>query len=189
VQVLNRVTWDNIIIPPEATELGWKDTRRVSPLEDTIVALRPIIPTLPFELPHSIRPLSPMSVICSMMGFNNVDPQGNPNNPIMNDLVNFGWVDVYHCHILSHDEMDMMRPVSVAPSPNMPDGLAFDKPAQTLTRNDNSINETQFLVQRLEDDCPTWADIGTSPSPFDQPDTPGFRSMVDPTYDAYTIYL
>ena len=35
VQLLNRVTWDNIIIPPDATELGWKDTVRVSPLEDT----------------------------------------------------------------------------------------------------------------------------------------------------------
>ena len=26
VQVLNRVTWDNIIIPTDPTELGWKDT-------------------------------------------------------------------------------------------------------------------------------------------------------------------
>ena len=47
VQVLNRVTWDNIIMPTDATELGWKDTVRISPLEDTIVALRPIIPELP----------------------------------------------------------------------------------------------------------------------------------------------
>ena len=60
VQILNRVTWDNIIIPTEASELGWKETIRVSPLEDTIVALRPIVPTLPFEIPNSIRPLSPM---------------------------------------------------------------------------------------------------------------------------------
>ena len=44
---INRVTWDNIIIPPDPTELGWKDTVRISPLEDTIVALRPIIPRLP----------------------------------------------------------------------------------------------------------------------------------------------
>ena len=29
---------------PTPTELGWKDTVRVSPLEDTIVALRPIVP-------------------------------------------------------------------------------------------------------------------------------------------------
>ncbi|TLN19933.1 hypothetical protein FDZ74_05780, partial [bacterium] len=37
VQLVNRVTWDNIIIPTEPSELGWKDTIRVSPLEDTIV--------------------------------------------------------------------------------------------------------------------------------------------------------
>ena len=35
VQILNRVTWDNIIKPPHPTELGWKETFRVSPLEDT----------------------------------------------------------------------------------------------------------------------------------------------------------
>ena len=148
VQVLNRVTWDNIIIAPEATELGWKDTVRISPLEDTIVALRPVIPTVPWELPNAIRPLSPMNVLGSMMGFNNIDPQGNPTNPIMNELVNFGWEYVYHCHILSHEEMDMMRPVSVALPPNAADVLVFDRATNTLTWNDNSINETQFLVQR-----------------------------------------
>ena len=63
VQVVNRVTWDNIIIPPEPTELGWKDTVRVSPLEDTIVALRPIVPVLPFAVPDSKRPLNPMMPI------------------------------------------------------------------------------------------------------------------------------
>ena len=59
VQMLNRVTWDNIVSPPDPTELGWKDTVRTSPLEDTIVALRPIIPALPFEVPNSVRPLNP----------------------------------------------------------------------------------------------------------------------------------
>ena len=57
VQLLNRVTWDNIIIPPEATELGWKDTVRVSPLEDTYFAIRPIIPVMPLgntkQYPHA----------------------------------------------------------------------------------------------------------------------------------------
>ena len=60
VQVLNRVTWDNIIIPPDKEELGWKDTVRMAPLEDTIVALRPIVPELPWEIPNSIRNLNPM---------------------------------------------------------------------------------------------------------------------------------
>ena len=63
VQLLNRVTWDNIIIPPDPTELGWKDTIRISPLEDTIVALRPVIPTLPFDLPNSIRKLNPIGAV------------------------------------------------------------------------------------------------------------------------------
>jgi FtsP/CotA-like multicopper oxidase with cupredoxin domain len=191
VQVVNRVTWDNIILAPEATELGWKDTLRISPLEDTIVALRPIIPTVPWELPNAIRPMSPMLPPGSNMGFNNVDPQGNPTNPILNALVNFGWEYVYHCHILSHEEMDMMRPVSVALPPLAADTLVFDKGTQTLTWNDNSINETQFLVQRSQDKGVTWVDVGTSLSPLDFPNTNshGTRSMVDPTYDGYTDYL
>ena len=44
VQLLNRVAWDNIISVPDRTELGWKDTVRVNPLQDTIVALRPVVP-------------------------------------------------------------------------------------------------------------------------------------------------
>ena len=59
VQLINRVTWDDINIPPDATELGWKDTVRVSPLEDTIVALRPIVPTLPFARPGQPPPAQP----------------------------------------------------------------------------------------------------------------------------------
>ena len=114
VQLLNRVTWDNIIIPPDKTELGWKDTVRVSPLEDTIVALRPIIPVLPFEVPNSVRRLNPMAPAGASMGFNSVDPAGNPTAPITNEYVNFGWEYVWHCHILSHEEMDMMRPMAVA---------------------------------------------------------------------------
>ena len=60
VQILNRVTWDNIIIPTEPSELGWKDTVRISPLEDTIVALRPIVPQVPWEVPNAIHNLNPM---------------------------------------------------------------------------------------------------------------------------------
>jgi FtsP/CotA-like multicopper oxidase with cupredoxin domain len=183
VQVINRVTWDNIIIPPDATELGWKDTVRISPLEDTLVALRPIIPTLPFELPNSIRPLDPMMPTGgSSPSFNNIDANGDPTAAITNQLVNFGWEYVYHCHILSHEEMDMMRPVSVAVPPNAPDGLALAADG-TLKWNDNSINETDFVVQRSTDGGATWSNIGTSVSPLDQPNTHGVRSIVDSTFD------
>ncbi len=44
VQLLNRVGWDNVIYLPDDNELGWKDTIRVSPLQDTIVALRAVLP-------------------------------------------------------------------------------------------------------------------------------------------------
>ena len=41
VQVINRVGWDGPIRPPDPNELGWKETVRMNPLEDVIVALRP----------------------------------------------------------------------------------------------------------------------------------------------------
>ncbi|MFT3891907.1 MAG: fibronectin type III domain-containing protein [Anaerolineales bacterium] len=185
VQLINRVTWDNIIITPDANELGWKDTVRVAPLEDTIVALRPIVPKVPFEVPNSVRPLNPMMPAGSTAMFNNVDPQGNPTNPITNQLVNFGWEYVYHCHILSHEEMDMMRPVSLALPPNRPDGLAYTVSGSgntrqlTLTWNDNSITETAFVVQKSTDAGTTWANLATLQSPLDQPNTHGTRSFTD----------
>jgi FtsP/CotA-like multicopper oxidase with cupredoxin domain len=185
VQVLNRVTWDNIILPPDASELGWKDTVRVSPLEDTIVALRPVIPKLPFEIPNSVRPLNPMMPIGDTTGFNNVDPNGNPTAAITNRLVNFGWEYVFHCHILSHEEMDMMRPVSVALPPNTATGLTStvsgtgNRARLTLAWSDNSITETSFLVQKTLDGT-TWTDVGTSVSPLDQPNVHGARTLTDP---------
>ena len=187
VQILNRVGWDNIILPPDATELGWKDTIRVSPLQDTYVALRPIIPSVPFELPNSIRTLNPMMPVNSTLGFSNVDAAGKPvtgANVIKNLLVNFGAEYVYHCHILSHEEMDMMRPVSVALPPAQPTGLAAPvgsgDTSLTLSWMDNSITETAFVVQR--DAGTTWVDLATIPSPLDALNGKGPRSYVDTTY-------
>jgi FtsP/CotA-like multicopper oxidase with cupredoxin domain len=189
VQVLNRVTWDNIIIPTEGSELGWKDTVRISPLQDTIVALRPILPVVPFELKNSIRNLNPATPTGSTAMFNNMDVNGNPTSQIVNQLVNFGWEYVWHCHILSHEEMDMMRPVSVAVPPLAPDGLTWTvtrigpNNVLTMTWNDNSINETSFVLQKSTDGGTTWVDVGTSLSPLDVDNTHGIRSLADATFD------
>ncbi len=216
VQLLNRVTWDNIIIPPDANELGWKDTIRVSPLEDTTVALRPIIPKLPWEIPNSVRALSPMDPL-----FNGVDPLNPqlgdkgvlasatladllaigipPSNgqaepvDIVNHLVNFGWEYVFHCHILSHEEMDMMQPVSVAYPPFAPSGLTFTDNGDgtaTLDWNDNSIAETAYVIQ-VSTDGVNWVDVARYDVPLTSgPNSTGPMSYVLPTWamgDQYRI--
>ena len=186
VQLLNRVTWDNIVIPTEPGELGWKDTVRIAPLEDTIVALRPVVPEVPWEVPNSIRNLNPMDPAGSTKLFNNVDVQGNPTAAITNQLVNYGGEYVWHCHILSHEEMDMMRPQSLAMPPVKPDGLTNtfsgtgNLSKTVLTWNDNSITETAFLVQRSDDLGLNWTNVGNPiVSPLDQPNTHGTRTYTD----------
>lgn len=194
VQVLNRIPWDGQITWPDANEIGWKDTVRASPLEDTVVALRPIIPKLPFEVPNSVRHLNPMMPDGDTTMFNNQTPSGNGTvTPIINKLVNFGWEYVYHCHILSHEEMDMMRPVMLAMPPFKPDGLARtvdpDTGVVTLSWNDNSINETAYVLQRSADGT-TWADIGTETRDITQPNTKGtVVSIVDSTADPALDYM
>jgi len=164
VQLINRVSWDNIVTPPDPTELGWKDTVRVSPLQDTIVAVRPIVPTIPFGVPDSERPLNPMMPIGARgsvagptgieAGFNNVGPTGNPIAPITNAIVNFGWEYVWHCHILSHEEMDMMRPVTVHVGRALPD-------APVLTVSGDELAWTDGTPVDYGDPS-TWASGGTA---------------------------
>jgi Multicopper oxidase len=177
VQVLNRVTWDNIIIPPDANEIGWKETVRVSPLEDTYVAVRPIKPTLPFGIPDSSRPLNPAMPVGATgsttgngyeAGFNNTDANDDPiTPPIVNTVFNFGWEYVWHCHMLSHEEMDMMRPVTLhtaralpaSPNPVTVTGTAtlywidgtpvdYTNPATWSAGSDPGTSEIGFRIQR-----------------------------------------
>ncbi|MGC5584869.1 multicopper oxidase domain-containing protein [Ornithinimicrobium sp. W1665] len=179
VQLLNRVGWDGIVRKPEATELGWKDTVRISPLEDTIVAVRPIIPPIPEEwggLPNSVRLLDPSmpagaylanttqqeALGLPLMAFN---PDGEPID-VLNHYVNFGWEYVLHCHILSHEEMDMMRSQAVAVNPTAPTGIDYVPSGNgrnrinTVTWTDNSKNETAFVIERrVEGSTGPWSEI------------------------------
>jgi FtsP/CotA-like multicopper oxidase with cupredoxin domain len=120
VQLINRVGWDGSIRSPDPNELGWKDSVRMNPLEDAIVALRPAVPTLPFKVPDSIRPFDPNSPLGTTSQFTGVDPAtGNPVT-VTNQLYDFGWEYVWHCHILGHEENDMMRPMVFQVSPAHP---------------------------------------------------------------------
>jgi FtsP/CotA-like multicopper oxidase with cupredoxin domain len=155
VQLVNRVAWDNAVAAPDPNELGWKETVRVNPLEDTIVALRPVLPTLPFDLPNSIRPIDLSKPLGAVLkggpgGFK--DPLGNPVSVINHD-VNWGWEYVLHCHLLGHEEMDMMHGQAVVVAPNAPTGLAAVRNglSASLTWTDNSLNETGFTVEKAAD--------------------------------------
>ena len=56
VQVINRVGWDGTIKPPDANELGWKDTVRMNPLEDIDRRLQPMKQN---QLPWPLREQHP----------------------------------------------------------------------------------------------------------------------------------
>lgn len=80
---------------PDANEKGWKETVRMNPHEVTRFIAKFDLPRLPWTIPVSKR-LSDPGIA------------SGPNNPRLN-----GHEYVWHCHILEHEEHDMMRPLVV----------------------------------------------------------------------------
>jgi hypothetical protein len=155
VQVVNRMGWDGTIRPPDANELGWKDTVRMNPLEDILVALQPITPTTPFPIRDSIRLMDTTTAQGTSGQFTGSDPFNN-RITVTNAPLNFGWEYVWHCHILGHEENDMMRPILFEVPPPAPSALtltAANSPATgiNLTWTDNSASESSFTVARATD--------------------------------------
>jgi FtsP/CotA-like multicopper oxidase with cupredoxin domain len=158
VQILNRLGWDNTVRPPDANELGWKETIRVNALEHTIVAVRPKQQSLKFGLPKSVRPMDVTQPIGSTMGFM---PPFDPLAPLTtNQVADYGFEYVWHCHLLGHEENDMMRPIALrAPItlPPAPTGLSVAAVGGTVSWTDptpaassagNAANEVGFIIQR-----------------------------------------
>jgi hypothetical protein len=124
----------------------------MNPLEDAIVALRPIAPTnhlTHFQVPNSVRLLDPTQPQGGIMNFTNINPLGNPVT-ITNQPTNFGWEYVDHCHLLGHEENDMMRPMCLAVPPEAPSGLnaSHGGGGIVLTWTNNAINATSLTIQR-----------------------------------------
>jgi FtsP/CotA-like multicopper oxidase with cupredoxin domain len=114
LQLIDRVAWDGTIRKPEENEVGWKETIRMNQLEDAIVALRPTTPTLPFNVPDSVRLLDVTSPVGATGEFTGVDPNNQPIT-VTNQMTNFGWEYMWHCHMLAHEDNDMMRFISFLP--------------------------------------------------------------------------
>jgi FtsP/CotA-like multicopper oxidase with cupredoxin domain len=152
VQLINRYGWDGTNRPPFPDELGWKDTVRMNPLEIDFVALRPVSQTLPFPVPDSERLFDvtkPAGTDVAMTAFdplNNAAPQKNQLQPM-------GWEYVWHCHLLGHEENDMMREQVFQVPPQAPANLIAygTRTGNILTFTDKSLSEAGFNVQRADD--------------------------------------
>lgn len=134
VQLINRVDWAGVIMPPLPNELGWKETVKMNPLEDIIVAVRAKTPKLAgFGVPLSVRPMDPAQPLGSPFGFTQIDPTTGTPKTVVNDMMNYGWEYVWHCHILGHEENDFMRPVSFNARESVP--MASAAPTAVLNGN------------------------------------------------------
>jgi FtsP/CotA-like multicopper oxidase with cupredoxin domain len=200
VQLINRVGWDNFIEAPFPNEVGWKDSIRVHPLSDAIVALRPKKPTMPgFGLPLSNRRFDPTQVLGSSFGFTQLALLGGgifpglPPAATVNQVASYGWEFTWGNRVLSHAENDMRRPVvinGVEAVPVAPSALAATVPAFTpgtpyagitLSWTDNSTTEYQQIVQRATGATGTvFKTIATLPA--------NKKSFVDSTVEGGTVY-
>jgi hypothetical protein len=75
---------------PELWEVGYKETVKMNPGEMTTVCMKFKLPAVPFNVPPSTRPMGAGGTVIA-----------NANEY------------VWHCHILEHEEHDMMHPLVV----------------------------------------------------------------------------
>ncbi len=172
VQVINRIGWDGTIKAPMDNEYGWKETVRMNPLEDIVVAVRAKKPVLPgFGLPFSNRLMDPSQPEGVPMGFTQVNVlTGNPA-VVTNTFQDLGWEYVWHCHILGHEENDFMRPVKfnaneavpLAPTITALGPLAAGAQVN-LTWVDNSQTEYKYEVTRMAVMAPGVAAVAVPPN-------------------------
>ena len=191
VQIVAITGWDGINQPLPAYDLGWRDTVQMDQLTIIYVAIKPIVPIVPWQLPNSIRPSDPQTAMFDIngnpittqdMNMSNYDPT-NAGSVNYNQLVNYGWEYMFHCHLLGHEENDFMRQIPVgvamkAPTALQTSGTVFVPQSGAVAAHvnvsfvDNSINETGFILQRrvsvndawtsvaqLNQHAPTWDNV------------------------------
>lgn len=167
VQVINRVGWDGTIKPPQANEVGWKETLRMNPLEDVYVAVKAVHPVVPFGLPQSSRRLDPSLALNSQVGFTQIDPLTGqaPATPYSNKVLNFDNEYVWHCHILGHEEFDFMRPMIFHPTVVVPDAPG----AVTVTGSTVSWSDPTPVGGQDAQGIPTAGTNAAYPEPTSSP--------------------
>ena len=136
VQVLARATRDgDEARAPDPGELGWKDTLRIDPLESCLIALRPVLPKLPFKLDAGQRPLDVTRPLGATGGFTELDPVTAAPREVVNAPADFSWEAYWSVHLPGGDESHVARPLVVQGSPQAPEEVtatATEGPAVTL---------------------------------------------------------
>jgi FtsP/CotA-like multicopper oxidase with cupredoxin domain len=174
VQVIARVDqFTKVVKGPEPEEAGWKETVKNWPGEDVVVAMKPKTPQLPFGIPNSVRLLDPTLPIGTVantallrMGtpptaFTQLDLVTGQAATVTNALTDFGWEYVWHCHILGHEENDLMRPLVYHPVVNAPaapstvavsstGAVTWTDPTPASSAKGNTQNEIGFRVERAQ---------------------------------------
>ena len=149
VQIINRVAIDGQIFAPDPNELGWKETVRMNPGQDVILAVRAMSMTLPWKIGVSVRPLEPSVPL----GAQFMDANGTM---VTNTMQNYGWEYVWHCHLLGHEENDMMRPFVFQAAPSEVTGVtaavgAGPSVAVAWANTATTPAATMFTVERATD--------------------------------------
>jgi len=115
VQVLARATRDGEARAPDPSELGWKDTLRIDPLESVLIALRPVLARVPFKLPSSRRPLDVTRRLGATGGFTELDPLTADPVSVANEMADFGWEAYWSIHLPGGEENHVTRPLAIQP--------------------------------------------------------------------------
>ncbi len=125
VQVLARARREGETRAPEPGELGWKDTLRVDPLESVLIAVRPVLPDLPFKLPASARALDITLPLGSQGAFTQIDPLTAA--PVAREVVNapadLSFEARWGIHLTGGEESHTARPIVLQGATVAPAGL------------------------------------------------------------------
>ena len=158
------------------------------------------VPTLPFDLPNSVRLIDPSMPKVRLIanraaGHRDADdrPAGQ-SGQCPNHNVNFGWEYVWHCHILSHEEMDMMHAQVVGLAPRAPVIRGVTRVGNGPNRRvdlqvaDLSVNETAFVIERATSGDGPWTVVSAAQSNGNGPTT-GTRTFSNVIGNTSTVYV
>ena len=187
VQVLARAKRGGDARAPDPGELGWKDTLRVDPLESVLIALRPVLPKLPFKLAASERPLDVTRPLGATGGFTDLDPLTADPVTVENALADFSWEAYWSVHLPGGEENHVVRPLVVQGSPQAPGGftgVAAEGPSVKLAWTAPLFPPavTAYQVQRS-----TREDFGTALESFGA--AADATSLADDTVQPGTSYF